>query len=158
MVGAEGVILVPDHSSYASSRPIQEGIELVMQLREFPTSLTSVIVGDPDPTPVDHFCKVHGLSKAACVGIAAEDAEEDCALAQWNALVRLRASGPINMVLTAYPLVYERCQSTHQPVLLFARRGALGQFDPKASWEDLHNRVIRHRDAEVERSLRDEPS
>lgn len=150
LVGAEGVIIVPSAESYAAGRPITEGIELVMQLMHFPTSRTAVLVGLVDTTPADYFCKIHGLAKAGLIGIAKEDRHDDPALAQWYAIERVRAQGPINMVLTAYSDVWVRCTETHQPALLFARRGSLGTLGERKPWEALHAQVVRSRDATVE--------
>lgn len=149
LVGAEHVIIVPDAESYAAGRPIMEGIELVMQMMHFPTSRTSLLAGIVDTEPIKYFAKINGLAKCGIVGIKAEDRNEDPAEAQWYAIERLRAGGPINMVLTAYPYVYERCMGSHQPVLLFARRGSLGALEGHRPWEELHAGVIRSRDAAV---------
>ena len=155
LVGAEGVIIVPSAESYAAGRPITEGLELVLQLMHFPTTQTSVLVGLVDTTPADYFCKINGLAKAGLVGIAKEDRHEDPAMAQWYAIERMRARGPLNMVLTSYSDVWVRCTETHQPALLFARRGALGTLGERKPWEDLHAQVVRSRDATVE-ALEDE--
>jgi hypothetical protein len=150
LVGAEEVIIVPNAESYAAGRPIMEGLELVTQLMHFPTTQTIVLVGIVDTTPADYFCKINGLAKTTLIGIRAEDRHEDPALAQWYAIERQRSRGPVNMVLTAYTTVYERCKSSHQPVMLFARRGSLGALEERTAWEDLHAQVIRSRDAAVE--------
>jgi hypothetical protein len=155
LVGAEGVILVPDFDSYAASRPITEGLELVMQLMHFPSTRTSVMVGLVDETPADYFCKINGLSKVGILPIRPQDRHDEPALAQWYCIERQRASGPINMVLTSYLDVYRRCQASHQPALLFARRGSVGSLEPRSTWEELHAKVIRSRDAAVE--VRSEP-
>ena len=150
LVGAEGVILMPDADSYAAGRPIIEGLELVVQLTPFPSTRTLIMAGIVDTGPADYFCKVNGLPKVDVVGIKAEDRHEDPALAQWYTIERCRAAGPINMVITAYPAVFERCKASHQPVLLFARRGSLGELEEREPWEELHAKVIRSRDAAVE--------
>ena len=150
LVGAEGVILIPDQEAYGASRPIHEGLELVLQLKNFPTGRLVVLVGEEDTKLAEHWVKVQGLKGAGVVGIAAEDRHEDPDLAQWYAIERQRSAGPINMVLTAYQSVYDCCKVTHQPVLLFGRRGAIGSLDNRFTWDDLHNRVIRTRDAAVE--------
>lgn len=150
LVGAEGVILVPDAESYAAGRPIVEGLELVAQLTHFPVTRTAILAGIIDIGPADYFCKVNGLPKVDVVGIRVEDRHEEPALAQWYSIERQRVAGPINMVITAYPAVYERCKASHQPVLLFARRGSLGELEARETWEALHAKVIRSRDATVE--------
>jgi hypothetical protein len=127
-----------------------DGIELVMQLMHFPTSRTVIMIGQENIEGAQHFTKIHGLAKASVVGIAPEDREEDPALAQWYVIERQRSAGPINLVLTAYPEVYRRCAATHQAVILFARRGSLGAPEMRPTWGELHNRVIRRRDAEAE--------
>lgn len=150
LVGAEGVIIVPDSESYAAGRPINEGIELVMQLMHFPTTRTAIMVGLVDPEPADYFCKINGLAKVGIVPIRAQDRHDEPPLAQWYCIERQRAAGPVNMVLTAFPEVYKRCMASHQPALLFARRGSLGSLESRSTWEELHAKVIRSRDAAVE--------
>lgn len=150
LVGAEGVILVPSAESYASSRPLTEGLELVMQLMHFPTTRTSVMVGLVDTEPADYFCKINGLARVGILPIRVQDRHDEPALAQWYCIERQRAAGPINMVLTAFPEVWRRCMASHQPALLFARRGSLGSLEPRSTWEELHAKVIRSRDAAVE--------
>lgn len=150
IVGAEGVILIRDDQSYGASRPIMEGLELVTQLMHFPTSRTVVVVNETELEGIGHFLKINGLGKASAAAIAMEDKNEDPAIAQWYVIERLRAAGPIGMVLTAYPEVYKRCVGSHQPVLLFGRRGALGSPEVRPSWDQLHERVIRRRDAEAD--------
>ncbi len=156
LVGAEHVIIVPDAESYAAGRPIMEGIELVMQMMHFPTTRTSLLVGIIDTEPATYYAKINGLAKCGIVGIKAEDRHEDPALAQWYTIERLRAAGPINMVVTAYDAVYQRCRRSHQPVLLFARRGSLGTLEDRKPWEELHAGVVRSRDAAVEAIANDD--
>lgn len=149
LVGAENVILVEDADSYAASRPVTEGIELVVQLRGFPTSKLVVITGQEDTKATDHFCKLNGITGANVLGIAPEDRDIDPADAQWYVIERERARGPIGLVITAYPGVLQRCMSTAQPAILFARRGSLGELELPLTWRDLHSRVIKHRRAEA---------
>jgi hypothetical protein len=150
IVGAEGVILIPDEESYGASRPLMEGLELVTMLRHFPTTRTIVVVGTTDTDMAEYFVKLHGLDGVNVFGIAPEDKKEEAGTAQWYAIERLRSAGPIGMVLTAWHSVYERCKASHQPVLLFARRGALGLPAERPTWDDLHQRTLRHREAAVE--------
>ena len=151
LVGAEGVLLITDEDvPYASSRPILEGIELVMQLKHFPTSNATVIVHTDDIEGATYFVKINGLPETGCVPTAIEDKYEDPAMAQWYAIERQRATGPVRLVLTAYKEVYERCLRSHQPVLLFGRMGGVGSLDEPVPWEDLHSRIQRQRDARVE--------
>jgi hypothetical protein len=155
IVGAEGVLLVPDQESYAASRPITEGIELTMQLGHFPTSNTVVLVSTVDTEVGMYFCRMHGLSKSTVVGIAPEDKTIEAPTAQWFAIERLRAKGPINMILTAYALVYERCRRSHQPVILFGRRGSLAGLEGQSTWDELHKRALNHREAMAEEALKE---
>jgi hypothetical protein len=150
LVGAEGVIIIPDDDSYAAGRPIVEGLELIMQLSHFPTTRTAIMVGLVDPEPADYFCKINGLPKAQVLPIRAQDRHDEPWMAQWYCIERERASGPINMVITSYPEVWKRCMGSHQPALMFARRGSLGTLEPRPTWEELHAKVIRSRDAAVE--------
>lgn len=150
VIGAEGVILVQDEESYGASRPIDAGIELALQLSHFPTSRVTILIAQVDTEPAEHFCRVHGLHKSSIVGIAPEDEHEDPALAQWFALERQRSAGPVNMVLTAHSEVYERCKSSFQAAILFARRGSLGEGPPSFTWNDLHDRVLRSREARAD--------
>lgn len=150
IVGAEGVILIPDEDSYGASRPLMEGLELVMMLRHYPTTRTVITVGVEDTEMPEHFMKINGLPQVNVVGIAPEDRHEDPGTAQWYIIERQRAAGPIGLVLTAWQSVYERCKASHQPVLLFGRRGALGAMPERPTWDELHMRVQRHREAEVE--------
>lgn len=150
LVGAEGVILLPDEDSFGASRPIHEGLEIVLQIRTFPTARTVIVVGIEDTKVAEHWMKVQGLKGVSVVGIHPEDREEDPARAQWYAIERQRSAGPISMVLTAFHSVYDACTLTHQPVLLFGRRGTIGSLDNRATWNDLHQRVLKSRDAAVE--------
>lgn len=154
IVGAEGVLLVPDEDSYAASRPVTEGIELVMQLGHFPTSNTMVLVSTVDTEVGEYFCRMHGLAKAGVVGIAPEDKVVEAPTAQWYAIERLRAKGPINLVLTGHALVYEKCRKSHQAVLLFGRRGSVPEFEPQPTWDELHRRALNHREAVAEEALK----
>lgn len=151
LVGAEGVILIPDADiPYASSRPIMEGLELVTQLKHFPTSNATIIVNTQDVEGAAYFVKINGLPETGVVSTALEDKAEEPALAQWYAIERLRATGPVRLVLTAYKEVYERCATSHQPVLLFGRRGSVATLDGPTPWETLHEKVRKQRDAKVE--------
>lgn len=154
VVGAEEVLLVRDGESYAASRPIVEGIELTKQLFSFPTSRAVVIAGVTDPVGPTHFCHIHGLAKVNLVTIAPEDKDADIGDAQWYAIERQRANGPVNLVVTAYPEVFERCLASHQPAVLFGRRGSVGTLDTRPSWADLHGKVVRHQNAQIEEMLR----
>ena len=149
IVGAEGVILIADDGPYASSSPIMDGIELVTQLKHFPTSQATVIVHTQDVEGAGYFVKINGLPETGVVPVLREDME-DAPLAQWYAIERLRARGPVRLVLTAYKEVYEKCTVSHQPVLLYGRRGSIGSLDGPTSWETLEERIRRHRDAVVE--------
>lgn len=150
LVGAEGVVLVPGKGAYASSRPLPEGLELVMMLKHFPTSSTHLMVGTEDLDSAGHFIKIHGLKEVGVVGITPEDRVVEPATAQWNIVQRHRSRGPVNLVLTAYREVYERCISTRQAVLLYGRLGVVGTLDTGQPWQDLHERIIQARDAAVE--------
>ena len=153
VVGAEGVVLLPKQATYGSSHPIQEGIELVLQLMHFPTTRTSVIVGTEDLGGAAHFCRVNGLAKASVVGISPEDLGGPPDEAQWFAIERLRAAGQVSLVLTAHSSVYRACRGTHQPVILFGRRGSIEQTEGRPSWNTLHQRAVSRRDALIEREL-----
>ena len=156
VVGAEGVILVKDEQSYGASRPLTEGLELVMQLMHHPTTRTVVVVGETDTEGIGHFLKIHGLGRAGSKAINVEDKNIDPALAQWYVINRIRAQGPIGLVLTAYPEVYNKCVISHQPCLLFGRKGALGAPEQRASWNELHERVLKRLNAEAESQYPDE--
>lgn len=146
LVGAENVILVPDQA-YASSRPIPEGLELVLKLRTFPITRTIVMVGTQDAEAALHFCRLNGLPTVDIDTVLPEDEDLDSAEAQWNLIQRRRAGGPIPLVITAYPRVYQLCTTSHQPVLLYGRRGGLYESEGQPSWDELHNRVTKHREA-----------
>jgi hypothetical protein len=141
IVGAEGVILLPDKEAYASSRPIQEGLELVLMLKDFPTSSHTVICRTKDQTAAEYFMKMNGLPKADVILTAVEDENEHPAIAQWHAINRARARGPVNLVITAHREVFERCTQSSQPVMLYGRRGALSTLDAQTSWEEIHSQV-----------------
>lgn len=150
LVGAEGVVLVPDGEAYGASRPLMEGLALVMQMMHHPTTRTTVMVNQVNTTMAEHWMKIHGLTNVGVRGIAPEDKDEDPGLAEWYVVERLRSAGPVNLVLTAYPEVYSRCTATFQPVLLYGRRGTLGAPEQRETWDELHAKVVRHREAEVE--------
>jgi hypothetical protein len=150
LVGAEGVILIPNQKAYGSSRPIDEGLELISKLMAFPTTRTAVLVEIEDADVASYWLKVHGLPKTSAIVIPPEDRHVDNDLAQWYSIERERSKGPVDLVVTAWYSVYERCSNSHQPVVLFGRRGAIGSLDASPSWDELHQRIIRNRDARVE--------
>lgn len=150
VIGAEGVLLVKHRTHYPSSRPIDEGLELVSQLRHFPTTTLLILVGTEDQEGAEYFIKAQGLTGATVMPIAEEDRHEPSPEAQWYNIERVRSRGPIRLVITAYAEVYEHCALSHQPVLLYARRGSVGAMDNTPSWEDLNSRVSRRQDAIVE--------
>jgi hypothetical protein len=145
------VVLIQDEESYGASRPLMEGLALVMQMRHHPTTRTIMTVATVDTDMPEHWMKIHGLNGVNIKGIAPEDVEEDPAMAQWYSIERLRSAGPINLVVTAYAEVYNRCVATHQPVMLYGRRGSIGEANEvRATWGELQAKVKRHRDAEAE--------
>jgi hypothetical protein len=150
VVGAEGVILLPDKSAYASSRPLLDGLELVLQLEKFPTSQLTIICHTADGTNADYFCKMNGLPHARVLLTAPEDADEPIAVAQFNAINRIRAQGPVNVVLTAYKDVYTRCVQSYQGALLFGRKGALSTLEDVPSWQELHDKVKQVKQARLD--------
>lgn len=145
------MLLRPDPDSYAASRPINEGLELIMMLEKFPTSQVTVVCNtDSTLTEAAYFMRMNGLPKAQVVFTAVEDKDERPALSQWHAINRLRARGPINLVVTSYREVYERCTQSHQAVLLFGRTGALSSMvEEHPAWEDLHARVLATKEARL---------
>jgi len=97
IVGAEGVLLIPEKDvPYASSRPIMEGIELVMQLKHFPTSNATIIVHTQDLEGAAYFVKINGLPETGCTSTALEDKNEPTPMAQWWAIERIRARASRN--------------------------------------------------------------
>lgn len=151
LVGAEGVLLIADNDNYGASRPLMEGLELITQMRHHPTTRTTVTVGVVDTSMPEHYMKIHGLNGVNVKGILPEDRDEDPALAQWYVIERCRSAGPINLVITSYSLVWQKCVATHQPVLLYGRRGSLGEGqEVRATWDELHAKVLRHQDAEAD--------
>lgn len=151
MVGAEGVILLPDKEAYASSRPLNEGLELVMQLEKFPTSQLTIICHTEDKMDCEYFIRMNGLPHARILLTTPEDKDEPVPLAQWNAINRCRAQGPVNIVLTAYKDVYTRCVQSYQAALLFGRKGALSSLDNKPTWNELYDRVKATKQARLEK-------
>ena len=149
VVGAENVILQADEEAYASSRPILEGLELVLMMEKFPTSQLIIICNTDDETAANYWVKMNGLPKARIILIAPEDADSATDVAQWHAIQRERARGPLNYVLTAYKTVYTHCVQTHQAALLFGRKGALSSMETALSWEELHDRVKSTKEARL---------
>lgn len=152
IIGAEGVLLDPEPDAYGSSRPIDEGIELARQLKEFPTSRTTVVVGTEDLTAAEYFMRLHRLAHVEVVGFLPQDRSEDPWMAQWNVIERLRVNGPINLVLTAYVDVWQHCATTHQAALLFTRVGGLAAIGERPTWAELRYRTTKHREAVAEAS------
>lgn len=150
LVGAEDIILVSNKKTFGSSRPLMEGLELVTMLKHFPTSRTVVMVEIEDVKTADTWVKMHGLKEVIVVGIPPEDRYEPPDVAQWYTIERQRALGPVNLVLTAFPEVYRRCTASHQPVLLYGRRGAVISEEDRPTWDELHASVMRSREAAVE--------
>ena len=149
-MGAEGVILLPDNSAYASSRPINEGLELVLLLEKFPTSQVTIVCHTDDSSAADYFVRMNGLPHARVLLTTAEDQDEPIPVAQWNAINRIRAQGPVNLVLTSYKDVYTRCMQSYQGALLFGRKGALSTMEEAPSWQDLHDRVKQVKQARLD--------
>jgi hypothetical protein len=149
-VGAEGVILHPDENAYAASRPINEGLELVMQLEKFPTSSLTILCNTESQMDAEYFVKMNGLPHARVVLTSPEDRNEWPYLSQWAAINRERAKGPVNLVLTSYREVWDRCVQSYQACLLFGRRGALSTIETALSWEQLHERVKATKEARLE--------
>jgi hypothetical protein len=150
LVGAEEVILVQDMENYGSSRPVNEGLELVMALSHFPTSQVIMMCNTADTPTAEFFCKIHGLKGVEVVGLQPEDRHEPLPSVQWRAVKRQRALGPVNLVITAYREVYERCGGAHQPCILFGRRGGLISHDERTTWAEASEAVRRRRYAEVD--------
>jgi hypothetical protein len=123
LIGAEDVILVPSAAKvYEAPRPIREGIELVRQLQNFPTSRCAVIVGATGTEGAEHWCKMNGLPQVSVVPIAVEDAD-----------LKLETR-------------------THQAVLLYGRRGGLEDIPKPESWDTLQERSRQRREAIAEAS------
>jgi hypothetical protein len=150
IVGAEGVILLPDMSAYASSRPLNDGLELILQLEKFPTTLTTVLCHTQNQTDAEYFCKMQGLPHAKVMLTNPEDVDEPVPVAQWNLIQRIRAQGPVNLVVTSYKDVYTRCVQSYQAALLYGRKGALSTMEEAPSWQDLHDRVRATKQARLE--------
>lgn len=150
IVGAEGVILLPDNEAYASSRPLIDGLELVLQLEKFPTSQLTVVCHTQDASAADYFVRMNGLPHARVLLTTPEDQDQSIAVAQCNAINRCRAQGPVNVVLTAYKDVYTRCVQSYQAALLFGRKGALSTMEEAPSWQDLHDRVKQVKQARLD--------
>ena len=155
VVGAEGVILQPE-DAYASSRPIMEGLELLMMLEKFPTSMVSILCNTTQQTEAEYFVKINGFPNAAVVTAVPEDKDMSPADAQWHAINRIRSKGPINLVLTAHREVYTHCIHSHQAALLFGRKGALSTMEESPTWNDLHERVKANREARLDETDRSE--
>lgn len=153
LVGAEGVILVPDKDSYGSSRPIDGGLELVSRLKSFPTSRTAILVATKDIKVAEYWVNSNGLLGVSVVPLRTEDQALGHDLAQWYAIERERSTGPVNLVLTAWHSVFERCTNSHQPVLLYGRRGTIGSLEPLEEWDKLHEQIIKTRDALLEEEV-----
>lgn len=150
IIGAEDVILVKDKNAYASSRPVIEGITLVEQLRGFPTTSVTVIGHVKDGNQLDYFCKSNGVKKPTVAVVDIADLDEDPAVAQWHVIQRLRSRGPVGMVITAYPYVFEHCSMHYQAVVLFGRRGGLERVEEFEPWNSLQGRLVKSRDVRLE--------
>lgn len=153
IVGAEGVILLPDKTAYASSRPLNDGLELVLQLEKFPTTHVTILCHTKDETDAAYFVKMNGLPHARVMLTNPEDIDQPVPVAQWNLIQRIRAQGPVNLVLTSYKDVYTRCVQSYQASLLFGRKGALSTMEDIPTWDNLHEQVKATRAAR----LKDEP-
>lgn len=150
LVGAEDIVLVSNKEAFGSSRPLMEGLELVTMLQHFPTSRVVVMVGIADEPMADQWMKIHGLRGVAVAGVPPQDRYERPDTAQWYCVERQRALGPVGMVLTSYPEVYRLCSGSHQPVLLYGRRGAVISEEDRPAWDELHASVLRSRELAVE--------
>lgn len=151
-VGAEEVILRKDSEHYGSSRPIMEGLELVMMLNHSTARLV-VHCNTPDKAAADFFVKINGLPKAAVITLdtpAQVITEDDPHLAQWEAINRQRAKGPLSLVVTGYQSVFDMCSRSHQPVLLYGRRGQVASEQTIPSWGELQESVRKQREATVD--------
>jgi hypothetical protein len=150
VIGAEGVVLRMDAQNYPSSKPLQEGLDLVLMLGHFPTTRTLLLVNTENYDGAVYWAKMNGLLKVEVVPRAPEDRTESDPVAQWHGIQQIRSNGPINLVITAHPQVYLECLSGYQPVLLYGRRGAVGSPEAGPSWQKLQSQVRRRREALVE--------
>ena len=150
IVGAEGVILLPDPTAYASSRPLNDGLELVLLLEKFPTSKVTILCHTQNQVDAEYFCKMQGLPHAQVMITSPEDMEEPVAVSQWKLIQKIRAQGPVNCVLTSYKDVYTRCVQSYQAALLYGRKGALSTMEEAPSWQDLHDRVKQVKQARLD--------
>ena len=121
-----------------------------MQLEKFPTSTLTVLCNTENQTEAEYFVKMNGLARAKVILTAPEDREEYPAIAQWHAINRERAKGPVNIVLTSHKEVYTRCVQTGQACLLFGRKGALSTMEEAPSWGELHDRVKAIKEARLD--------
>lgn len=151
VVGAEYVLLNPDPESIAASHPITEGCELVMAIcKGLPVGRFVVMMHTTDNDMGEFWCKANGLKPASIEGPIPEDIHEPFDVAEWNTIERIRSQGPVWLVITASTVIYQKCSATHQPVLLFGRRGGLEELPPRESWWQVQERIQRHREAAVE--------
>lgn len=150
-VGAEGILLRRHKEHYGSSHPIMEGFELVTALKGFTTRLV-IHCYTEDVDTAQFFLKVNGLTQFNVIGLKPVDREEHPAQAQWHALQRQRAIGPISLVLTSFSWVYHNCLGSFQPVSLYGRRGQAGGAEETTitPWSEIEERVKHERAAAVE--------
>lgn len=151
LVGAEEVVLRQDRDSYAASQPIHEGMELISALSNKMAGRFVLTVNTVDLEPAQYWCRMNGLRGAHVMPLSVVDSLVDAEIGQWHQIERQRSQGPLWMVVTAYPLVWEKCQGAYQSSVLFGRRGRLLETPTlRPAWQDLVDGVKHYREATVE--------
>jgi hypothetical protein len=141
VIGAEGVLLVPHWDLYGSSRPIVEGLELTQQLKGFPTTRMVVMMHTKRLDVAEFWCKVNGLADAQPVIPQIADLATGPDVAQVHGVQRQRSRGPVSLIVTAFPTVFDACRAIGQPSILFARQGFSEAPLQLKGWDEMMDQV-----------------
>lgn len=147
VIGAEEVLLIQDRDSYAASRPIPDGIQIAQQLRAFPTARTVIVTLAEEALPAQYWAQVNGFAKAEVFCPEPEDDDQPDWIKHLHMMERITPPAS-SLILTGLPLVFEAVMARRYPAVLFSRPG--GRIEAqRASWAELHNRVMKRREALV---------
>jgi len=129
---AEDVLYRPS-ASIAASEVIFTGINLYRALRS--TTPTHVVCDTPHRDLAAVWLKLNGLADALC---HTQDAETLPATEfRWRVIARLRAQGPIWLVVTADAELARLCTEQGLYVALFVRPGvSVADLPPRETWDE----------------------
>jgi hypothetical protein len=139
IIGGEGVVYRPNES-IGASEPIPNGIALYRMLNAFAVH----VICDTGPEKyklAEIWCKLNGLKDAIVHVREDADAPLDPIEYQWRQIERIRAAGPIWMVLTAFIEVSNKCLDNGIYSIFFNRPGSIGAAPTRQPWEERRQEI-----------------